>query len=207
MARLLSLLRRIAVARRRARAGIWIMAATYALSVFTGAALVHAGHPFALRYRENLIGGARRDSAILHQFERGNELAAAALDAAANAGAAFAGMVSGYCPPAAIALAAVRGWVGGVVSVDDNHRSRLRSPYGAFYYLATILLQLVPYSLAGGAGVNLGIAAFASEGRSGYSGPRLLRLRIPHEALRDAGWLYIASLPLFAIASLFEFTM
>jgi hypothetical protein len=30
-------------------------------------------------------------------------------------------------------------------------------------------------------------------------------LRIPYEAIRDAGWIYMISLPLFAIASLFEF--
>jgi len=93
------------------------------------------------------------------------------------------------------------------VSVDGEHRSRLVKPYAAFCYLVTLLPQLIPYSITGGAGVNLGLAAFRRESRSGYTGRRAPWLRIPYEALRDAGRLYLISLPLFAIASLFEFTM
>ena len=53
--------------------------------------------------------------------------------------------------------------------------------------------------------MTLGIAAFASE--SVYQGRRLLWLRIPYEAIGDAARIYLLSLPLFALASLFEFLM
>jgi hypothetical protein len=43
--------------------------------------------------------------------------------------------------------------------VDDRHQSRLASPEPAVYYLVTLVLQLVPYTLAGGAGVALGVSS------------------------------------------------
>jgi hypothetical protein len=73
--------------------------------------------------------------------------------------------------------------------------------------MATLLLQLAPYSLAGGAGVNMGIAAFANPVRTGYQGARIPFLRIPYESVGDAGWIYLLSVPMFAVASLFEFTV
>ena len=94
-----------------------------------------------------------------------------------------------------------------MVSVDDAHRSRLAKSYDAFYYLATIFLQLLPYSLVGGAGVSMGFAAFASESWTGYRGDRVPGLRVPYEAIWDAGCIHLCTLPLFAIASLFEFLM
>jgi hypothetical protein len=191
---------------RHARWGIWTIAATYALSVFAGLWMVHAGNHFALDYRDRLVGTARRESPILREFQKNNRLAAAGLDAAGNAFAGLSGVAAGYGVPAGYGVAAFRGWIGGVVSVDDAHRSRLGTPYEAFYYLMTLLLQLLPYSLTGGAGVNIGFAAFASSRRTGYRGPRMRWLQIPYEAIRDAGWIYLTSLPLFAIASLFEFT-
>ena len=94
-----------------------------------------------------------------------------------------------------------------MVSVDDAHHSRLSTPYEAFYYLTTLLLQLIPYMLTGGAGVNLGIAAFARPAWTGYDGRRVKWLLIPFDAIRDAGWIYLIALPMFAVASLFEFMM
>lgn len=198
---------RIRRALRHARFGIWTVAVTYGLSVFAGLVMVHSGSRFALDFRDNLVGKAQRESVILQRFHRGNSAAAAGLDAAGNALAGLSSMIAGYCAPAGYGVAAYRGWIGGVVSVDAAHRSRLATPYGAFYYVVTLLLQLLPYSLAGGAGVNIGIAAFAAENRTGYLGPRIPWLRIPKDAIRDASWLYLISLPLFAIASVFEFTM
>lgn len=198
---------RIRRALQHARFGIWTIALTYGLSVFAGLLTVHSGNRYALDFRDKLVGKARRESVILRQFHRGNSVAAAGMDAAGNAVAGLLSMVAGYCVPAGYGVAAYRGWIGGVVSVNAAHRSRLARPFGAFYYLVTLLLQLVPYSLTGGAGVNMGIAAFASEIRTGYEGSRMQWLRIPYEAIGDAGWIYMISLPLFAIASLFEFMM
>lgn len=91
--------------------------------------------------------------------------------------------------------------------MDDAHHSRLNNPHEAFYYLVTFILDLVPYTLAGGAGANLGFAAFGKAAWTGYYGRRVKWLLIPHEALKDAGVIYLIALPKFFLASLFEFLM
>ena len=98
---------------------------------------------------------------------------------------------------------AFRGWVGGIVSVgtDKNHTSRLADPGEGSYYLLTLILQLIPYSLAGGAGVNLGMARFRP--RSFYQGIKWWGF--PKEAILDVFRIYVFVVPLFLIASLWEF--
>jgi hypothetical protein len=96
-----------------------------------------------------------------------------------------------------------RGWVGGIVSVDGNHHSRLADPHERIYYLVVLILQLIPYSLTGGAGVHLGLAWFREWQRSGWA--RQWQLPVPRSALADAFWLYALAMPLFLGASLFEF--
>ena len=98
-------------------------------------------------------------------------------------------------------LAAYRGWVGGIVSVDGNHASRLAQPGEAVYYLVTLLLQLIPYSLAGGAGVHLGLAYYRAHSRP--QGPKWYIL--PRPELLDVARIYVLVVPLFLIASLWEF--
>ena len=198
---------RIRQALRRARFSILTIALTYVLSVAAGMSMVHSGNEFALHYRDNLVGTATRESSIMRQYQRGNFIAAAGLDALANSAGALLSIPAGYAIFTGYGIAAFRGWIGGIVSVDNTHSSRLAKPYQAFYYLMTLILQLIPYSMAGGAGVNLGIASFASPDRTGYRGSRLSWLKIPHDALADAAWIYLIALPLFAAASLFEFTM
>ena len=189
----------------RCRFGIGTIALTYALSLVVGMGMAQAGNKFALGYRDRLVGKAVRESAILRNLQERNRLRAAGLDAAGNAAAGAISLLAGYFPPSGYGIAAFRGWIGGIVSVDDQHHSRLSTPGGAFYYFTTLALQLIPYSLAGGAGVSLGFAAFTRRGRIVYPGRRVRWLLIPYEALGDAGWIYLVSLPLFAIASVFEF--
>lgn len=196
---------RIRRAFRRARFGVGTIALTYLISVLVGMGLVHWGNTFALGYRDRLVGKAQQESVILRNFQKGNSLRAAGLDAAGNAAAGAASLLAGYFPPTGYGIAAFRGWIGGIVSVDGDHHSRLGTPRECFYYLTAPILQLIPYSLAGGAGVNLGIATFGKRGRSAYQGGRMRWLLIPYEALGDAGWIYLVALPLFAIASVFEF--
>jgi hypothetical protein len=196
---------RIGRAFRRSRFGIATIALTYVISVLAGLGLVHSGNRFALSYRDRLVGRAVQESSILRNLEKGNRLRAASLDAAGNTFAGAMSLVAGYFPPTGYGMAAFRGWIGGIVSVDDEHHSRLGSPKECLYFLTTLILQLIPYSLVGGAGVNLGIATFSRWGRSVYPGERMRWLLIPYEALGDAGWIYLVSLPLFAIASVFEF--
>jgi hypothetical protein len=105
----------------------------------------------------------------------------------------------GVIPP--YPLAAFRGWVGGVVSVDGSHRSRLTHARSAAYYLLVLLMQLLPYSLAGGAGVSLGLSFYRTWKRLGIQ--RLWFL--PREATTDVLWVYSIVVPLFLVASLVEF--
>jgi hypothetical protein len=196
---------RIGRAFRRSRFGIATIALTYVISVLAGLGLVHSGNRFALSYRDRLVGRAVQESSILRNLEKGNRLRAASLDAAGNTFAGAMSLVAGYFPPTGYGMAAFRGWIGGIVSVDDEHHSRLGSPKECLYFLTTLILQLIPYSLVGGAGVNLGIATFSRWGRSVYPGERMRWLLIPYEALGDAGWIFLVAVPLFGIASGFEF--
>jgi uncharacterized membrane protein SpoIIM required for sporulation len=72
---------------------------------------------------------------------------------------------------------------------------------GGFYYGLVVALQLVGYTLSGGAGVNLGIAR--TRPRPEYKGSRLLD--VPVEAIRDAAYIFILVIPIFAFASALEF--
>lgn len=99
-------------------------------------------------------------------------------------------------------FAAYRGWVGGIVSVDREHQSRLTTWRPATYYLLTLLLQLIPYSIAGGVGVRLGLSYFRDFAE--YRGERKW-LGYPTGALRDAFAPYAIIAPLFLMASLWEF--
>jgi uncharacterized membrane protein SpoIIM required for sporulation len=93
--------------------------------------------------------------------------------------------------------------VGGVVSVDADHASRLAQPVEAIYYVVTLVLQLIPYSLAGGAGVALGLVYYRS-----HSGAQPARwYAFPRTALLDVGRIYLLIIPLFLIASLWEFLL
>ena len=198
---------RIGDALVHARFGIKTVALAYAIGVLAGLLLAHAGNSFALRFRDRLVGSTRQNSTILRQAQKGRWVAAASLDAGSNAAAGLLSGIAGVCLPVGCWVAGYRGWVFGVVSVNNLHQSRLNTRYGALYYITILLLQLVPYTLIGGAGVNLGIAIFARPARTGYEGRRVRWLHIPFEAIEDAGWIYLIALPMFAVASLFEFAM
>ena len=101
-------------------------------------------------------------------------------------------------------LAAYRGWVGGIVSVDGQHESRLRTWREGIYYLGVLLLQLIPYSLAGGTGIHLGQAFLFPKGRYGYPGSERW-IGLPAEGVRDVARIYALVVPLFLAASLVEF--
>ncbi len=192
---------RIALALRRACFGILAMGLTYAIGWATGFVMVRAGNRFALNSRDRIVSNAQKSSPILKQLEQGRRVRAAALDAAGNLMGASATALAGYWAPGPFPIALYRGWIGGIVSVDQNHQSRLKRFTSGSYYLCVGVLQLLPYSLLSGAGVNLGLARAKPVGV--YAGPRFLGL--PHEALRDSGWIFVLVVPLFVIASAVEF--
>jgi Stage II sporulation protein M len=184
----------------RARLPIVTVAATYLFSVLLGVFMVHSQNHFALAHRDKLVGDAQQSSTLTQRNVR-HPFRAAVLDFAGNLVAGISSTVSGLCVPLAYPMVAYRGWVGGIVSVDGDHKSRFAHPRTALYYVVVLLMQILPYSLAGGAGVNVGISLFRASVR--YSGPRWWIF--PLEPLHDAARIYILVVPLFLIASLVEF--
>jgi hypothetical protein len=173
---------------------------TYALAVLVGAVMVHAGNGFALEARDAIVDRAHTANPASRALQQGRAFEAGILDFAQN-------VVLGAIPTTVAGLAVVlpypfivyRGWVGGIVSVDAAHDSRLADPAEARYYLLALILQLVPYSITGGAGVALGIAYVRRR-------PDELRLLgLPRVALLDTARIYALAIPLFFIASMWEF--
>lgn len=189
---------------RRAGRPIGWVAVAYALGVSLGAVAVHARVPLALRDRDRIVGEAAHTQ-VIQDFRRGDRVSAALGDFAGNL---FQGAVPytvmGLAVVLPFPLVAYQGWVGGIVSVDGEHVSRFHSAGDALYYVSVLLLQLVPYSLAVGAGVRLGLGFVMPNGRYGYpSGERWFGL--PAEGVRDVARIYVLVVPLFLVASLVEF--
>ncbi len=186
----------------RARLGILTIALTYGVSVIVGVGMVAFGNKFALNYRDSLVSRADASDLAAISLENGHRLQAALLDFGGN-------LFLGALPNTVAGLGVIlpypfvfyRGWVGGIVSANSDRTSRLADPAEAFYYLLTLVLQLIPYSLAGGAGVTLGMA---------YLRPRPIDqgkkwLGLPREAVLDVLRIYLLVVPLFLAASLWEF--
>jgi uncharacterized membrane protein SpoIIM required for sporulation len=184
----------------RARLPILTVALTYLVAVTVGAVMVHTNNAFALSTRDRIVGQAQTGS-ILVNLNQGNRLQAALLDCGGNLLGAISNTISGLAVILPYPIIAYRGWVGGIVSVDGSHVSRFANPAEGAYYLLTLILQLIPYTLAGGAGVNLGLAFLRP--RPPYDGEKWLG--VPTEALRDVARVYALVVPLFLIASLWEF--
>jgi uncharacterized membrane protein SpoIIM required for sporulation len=186
---------------QRARIAILTVAATYVISVAAGMAMVGTGNAFALERRDEVVLAAQ--SSEINLADRGGDrIRAALLDFAANL--VLGGVTStvfGLAVVGSYPIVAHRGWIGGIVSVDARHESRLADPGRATYYLVTLVLQLIPYSIAGGMGVYVGFDAWRALGR-----PRSDRwLGFSKDRLRDVALAYVVVIPLFLIASLWEF--
>lgn len=185
---------------RRAWFPILTIALTYFASVVIGTVMVHTGNAFAVTYRDNIVANAQ-SSPILVALRHNDRLQAAWLDFAGNLFAAIANTIGGLAVIVAYPVVAYRGWIGGIVSIDSDHVSRFADLREAAYYLITLVLQLIPSSLTGGAGVNMGLAYLRP--KSHYQGSKWLG--IPSEAIIDALRIYLIAVPLFLIASLWEF--
>ena len=189
------------VAIGRARVAILTIAATYVISLSIGIAMVSAGNTFALQRRDEIVGSAQ-SSQILVARREGEHLRAALLDFASNVMVgAVPSTLAGFGVVVSYPLVAYRGWVGGIVSVDARHQSRLAETDEALYYVVTLVLQLIPYSIAGGVGVRLGVDLWRTVRR-----PRTdTWLGVPKDGLRDVALAYVLIVPLFLVASLWEF--
>lgn len=186
----------------RARVAILSIALTYAVSVIIGIMMAQSGNVFALAYRDNLVAQARESDPSSVALQRGDKLSAALSDFGRNLLlSAVPNTVAGVSIVIPYPIVAHQGWVGGIVSVDDAHGSRLANPIEATYYIIVLILQLIPYTLSAGAGINLGLAYLRP--RLCYQGDKWLGL--PKEAVRDVVRIYLLVVPLFLTASLVEF--
>jgi hypothetical protein len=121
------MLNRVGWALRHARAGILIIATIYAVSLVAGIAMAHTGNRFALAYRDSLVARAHRADPAARADDAGAHGVAAAIDFSRNLGlAAIPDTIGGLTLVLPVGLASYRGWVGGIVSVNRDHQSRLR---------------------------------------------------------------------------------
>jgi hypothetical protein len=186
----------------RLRLAIAVMAAIYLVSVSTGIVMASRGDALALGWRDTVVRQAHASDPAAIAYRRNNRISAAALDFSRNLlFVAVPDTVSGLTVILPPISAAYRGWLGGIVSVDGHHQSRLRTNEGRIYYFATLALQISGFILSGAAGLNLGIAFFRCDGP--FVGPSWLQL--PRPALLDALRAYLAVIPLLAVGSAWEF--
>ncbi len=186
---------------RKARSSIMAVALAHILAVTIGAVLVHTGYGPALAYRDELVTRARQSDPVSLAAQRGENLRAALVEAGRTQWVCSLVAITGLTVVTPFILAVYRGLVGGVVSVDDNHLSRLRQPAHAIYYLSVIILQVIPYTLAGGAGVQLGLTYFRRDSDDG----RERWLGYPREAIWDVVRILVLITPLVLVANLWEF--
>ena len=187
----------------RARLSILTIALTYVAFIVLGIVLTHTGNSYALKARDQLVNRAMQQDPAAIANNQGNSLQAALLDFGGNLIlGAVPKTVSGMAVVPAYPFVAYQGWVGGIVSVRADHSSRFNNVRSTMYYLLTLPLQIIAYSLAIGAGVNVGIAMFRPQPY--YQGDKWLGI-FPKEALRDMGRIYALVIPLFLVASPWEF--
>jgi hypothetical protein len=196
-------LRRTRLSLRRARGPIVASAVTYLAFVGAGIILASAGVPFAVEQRDAIVGNAQTSS-VIRTDNQGDHLHAALLDFGSNL---FLGAVptsiTGLSVVGPFPIAAYRGWVGGIVSIDGRHQSRLANAGSAVYYVVTLGIQLSAFILTMAAGLHLGLAAWRA--RNDDSLRSWAGFRLPPAALVDAGYLYLLAVPIFLAGSLWEF--
>lgn len=186
----------------RARLPILTVALTYLLSIGAGAVMVHRGNAFAIAYRDKIVSESQASPSI-RALDSGERLRAAVFDFGGNLLAVTSNALGGLGVIIPYPFLAYRGWIGGIVSIDSSHASRLGNASEATYYLVTLLLQVIPSVLGAAAGINLGMSYYRP--KPYYQGGKWLGL--PKEALRDAMRIYALVVPLLLAASLWEFLL
>lgn len=154
---------------------------TYLLSSGVGIFMVHSGNPLALGERDRIVATANASEPAALSERSGDHLTAALQDFAANLfGAAVPQTLLGLGVFPPYISVAYQGWLGGIVSVDRYHSSRLIRTGAAAYYFTVLLLQFVPFSLTIGAGVRAGLDLYSHNAHNGWN---LREYRVPHSAL------------------------
>jgi hypothetical protein len=196
------MLDRIAIAIRRSARYSLSVFITYVVSAAVGAGMVHSGNRFALSRRDAIVERAASDQSSV-DYRAGRRVHATLADAAANFGlAALPQTIAGLTIILPYLTVSHQGWVGGIVSVDGRHISRLRSVRRAAYYLGVLMLQFAAFSLCIGGGIRCGVALYRQNQDVGW---RFWRYRLARSTLGDLLCIIGASIPLFLLASSFEF--
>lgn len=165
--------------------------------------MVHNGNEYALSYRDKIVGHAIKSDKASINAKKGNNFSAAMIDFSEN-------LFLGAIPQTLMGFSVIipyisvlrQGWIGGIVSVDSDHKSRFANFKSTFYYFLVLVLQLIPYSLAIGAGIKCGIDFYNYNKIHGWF---IRKYTIQKSSLIDLGYIYILVVPLFFIASCFEF--
>jgi len=163
----------------------------------------HNGNTFALSYRDKIVNKAIHADKALFDYQKGNKFSAAIIDFSGNLFlAAIPQTLIGFSIIIPYFTASIQGWIGGIVSVDSEHKSRFTNYKTTFYYFFVLLLQFIPYSIAIGAGIKCGIDFYNNNKINGWS---VRKYKIQKSSLKDLAYIFILVVPLFFIASCFEF--
>ena len=188
---------------RRSRQFALSIFLTYVVSSAVGIVMAHVGNGVALAQRDRIVQKALTSDKASIEYGSGHPAVAAVHDFAGNLFyAAIPQTVAGLGVVLPYFSVAYQGWIGGIVSIDNTHASRLRRLRGASYYIIVLLLQFIPFSLSIGAGVRCGVDLYRRNVDVSW---RVWRYRLPRESLVDLGWVFAVTIPLFVVASAFEF--
>jgi hypothetical protein len=163
----------------------------------------HYGNHFALSYRDKIVGHSLKTEKASINYQEGKNFSAALNDFTGN-------LLLGAVPQTVMGFSIIipyftvlkQGWVGGIVSVDSEHKSRFKNFKSTFYYFFVLLLQFLPYSLAIGAGIKCGMDFYNNNKLNSWL---IWKYKIQETSLIDLGGVYILVVPLFFLASCFEF--
>lgn len=176
---------------------------TYCISCFIGIVMSHHGNNFALSYRDKIVGQAIKTDKASINYQNHNNFKAAVIDFSQNL---FFGAIpqtlTGFSVVIPYVTVSMQGWIGGIVSVDYKHQTRFTNFKTTFYYFLVLILQFMPYSLAIGAGIKCGIDFYNNNKEHSWL---FWKYRIQKTSLINLGLVYLLVIPLFFIASCYEF--
>jgi hypothetical protein len=163
----------------------------------------HYGNNYALSQRDKIIQSIVKNDKAALNYQSGNHFKAALYDCKEN-------LFNAALPQTVLGLGVIfpyfsvsyQGWVCGIVSVNNFHQSRFKNIKSSAYYFIVLLLQIIPFSISIGAGIKCGIDSFKHNSKVSW---KIWNYRIPLPSLKDLGYVYLLSIPLFFIASCFEF--
>ena len=129
----------------------------------------HTGNNFALTTRDRIVGQAVENDMASLSYLKGNNINAALYDFCGN-------LLLGAVPQTLMGFGIVipyftvlrQGWIGGIVSVDSQHKSRFKNFKSSAYYLLVLMLQFMPYSLAIGCGIRFGVDFYNNNRVNGW---------------------------------------